>query len=81
MSVILTILGIGLVLMIIAIVIVVALLKKGARFFWKSGRHGYRRYSSSDYRHRGPLWKLGHKTYGHHQYRRRHSSHSGFFSS
>ncbi|WP_084766013.1 hypothetical protein [Brevibacillus reuszeri] len=81
MSVVLTILGIGLVLFIVAIVIVVALLKKGASLLWKSGRHSYRRYSSSDYRHRSPFWKLSHKTYGHRHYRRRHSSHSGFFSS
>ncbi|EJL41282.1 hypothetical protein BAG01nite_03130 [Brevibacillus agri] len=81
MSVILTILGIGFVLFVVAVIIVVALLKKGARFFWKMGGRGYRKYSSSDYRHRGPLWKLGHKTYGHRYYRRKHSSHSGFFSS
>lgn len=81
MSVILTILGIGLVLFIVAIIIVVALLKKGVSFLWKSGRHGYRRYSSSDYRHHNPFWKQGHKTYGHRHYRRRYSSRSGFFSS
>ncbi len=81
MTVILTILGIGLVLFIIAAIIIVALLKKGASFLWRMGGHGYRRYSSSDYRHRGPFWKHGHKTYGHHHYRRRHSSRSGFFSS
>jgi hypothetical protein len=81
MSVILTILGIGLLFVIVAIVIAVALLKKGARFLWKTGGHRYRRFSSSDYRHRGPFWKLGHKTYGRHYYRRKHSSHSGFFSS
>ncbi|MGN7468724.1 hypothetical protein [Brevibacillus sp. SAFN-007a] len=81
MSVILTILGIGFVLFLVAVVIVVALLKKGARFFGKMTGRGYRKYSSSGYRHRGPLWKLGHKSYGHHFYRRKHSSRSGFFSS
>ncbi|GEB31508.1 MULTISPECIES: OadG family protein [Brevibacillus] len=82
MSVILTILAIGFVLFLAAIIIVIVLLKKGAKFIWKMGGHGYRKYSSSDYRHRGPLWKFGHKSYGHHYYRRRkHSSHSGFFSS
>ncbi|MGZ0053001.1 OadG family protein [Brevibacillus gelatini] len=81
MSVILTILGIGFVLFILAVILVVTLLKKGARFFRKMGGHGYRKYSSSDYRHRGSLWSHGHKTHGHHYYRHKHSSHSGFFSS
>lgn len=81
MSVILTILGIGLVLVIVAIIVVVALLKKGARFLWKSGGHRHRHFSSSDYKRRGPFWKHGHKTYGHRHYHRKHSSRSGFFSS
>lgn len=81
MSVILTLLGIVFVLIILVIIAAFALLKKGARFLWKGGRHRYWHFSSSEYRHRGPFWKHGHKTYGHHHYHRRHSSRSGFFSS
>ena len=81
MTVIVAILGIGLVLFIIAAVIVVVLLKKGASFLWNMGGRHYRHYSSSDYKRRGPFWSHGHKSYGHHHYRRKHSSHSGFFSS
>ncbi len=80
MSVLLTILGIGFVILIIAIVIVAVLFKKGARFLWKMTERGYHKYSSSDYRYR-PFWKMGHRTYGHRHYRRKYSSHSGFFSS
>ncbi|MFG0234564.1 hypothetical protein [Brevibacillus porteri] len=80
MSVLLTILGIGFVILIVAIVIVAVLFKKGARFLWKMTGRGYHKYSSSDYRYR-PFWKRGHRTYGHRHYRRKYSSHSGFFSS
>jgi hypothetical protein len=79
MSVILAILGIGLLLLIIAAVVVIALLKKGAGHLMKTG--GYRRYSSSDYHHHGPFGHTGHTSYGHAHYRRKHASHSGFFSS
>jgi len=75
MSIILTILGIGLVLFIIAAVIIIFLLKKGARFLGNMGGHRHRRFSSSDYRHHG------HQSYGHRHYHRRNSSGSGFFSS
>ncbi|MBH0329476.1 MULTISPECIES: hypothetical protein [Brevibacillus] len=81
MSVLLTILGIGFVILIVAIVIVAVLFKKGARFLWKMTGRGYHKYSSSsDYRYR-PSWKTGHRTYGHRHYRRKYSSHSSFFSS
>ncbi|WP_146811109.1 hypothetical protein [Aneurinibacillus danicus] len=42
-------------------------------------KHGYRHYSSSDYRHRRPK-HYGHSYYGHSHYKRKHSSRS-FFSS
>ncbi|MEJ8545385.1 hypothetical protein [Brevibacillus borstelensis] len=80
MSVLLAILGIGLLLLVIVVAVVFALLKKGAGFLFKGGHRGYRRYSSSDCRHRG-LFGRGHKSYGHSYYRRKHSSRRGFFSS
>jgi hypothetical protein len=73
----LTILGIGLLAVIVIAGIVLSLLKKGTRFLFKPG---HRRYSSSDMRFRGHGHK-GHHSYGHLHYRHRHTSRSGFFSS
>jgi hypothetical protein len=73
----LTILGIGLLVVIVIAAIVLSLLKKGTHFLFKSG---HRRYSSSDNRFHGHGHK-GHHSYGHLHYRHRHTSHSGFFSS
>ncbi|MFY0543348.1 hypothetical protein [Brevibacillus sp. H7] len=74
----LTILGIGLLIVIAVAAIAISMLKKGTRFLFKTG---HRRFSSSDFRHRGHHRTHGHHSYGHQHYRRKHSSHSGFFSS
>ncbi|WNC17043.1 hypothetical protein [Brevibacillus brevis] len=81
MTIILAILGIGLVLFIIAAVVIVALLKSGAKWLWKMGGHRHRHYSSSDYKRQGPFMIGGHKSYGHRHYGRKRSSRSFFFSS
>lgn len=78
LTVILTVVAVGFILMILAAVVVVMLLRKGYRFLSKGK---YRYYSSSHYRPHRPFWKYGHKSYGHHYYRRKYSSRSGFFSS
>lgn len=80
MTVILTILGIGLLILVVIAAVVIGLLKKGSRFLFKSG-HGHRHYSSSDNRHSGHHKHQGHQSYGHSHYRKKHSSRSGFFSS
>jgi hypothetical protein len=73
----LTILGIGLLVVIVIVGIVLSLLKKGAHTLFKTG---HRRYSSSDHLFHGHHGHKGHHSYGHLHYRHRHSSHS-FFSS
>jgi len=77
MKILLLILGIGLLLLFVIIGIGVAILKKGAKFLFRSGNH--RRYTSSG-GWKNPINTGGHHTFGHGHYRKRHSSHS-FFSS
>lgn len=74
----LTILGIGLLIVLVVIGVAAAIFKKGARFLFGGG-HGHRRYTSSG-GWKNPTHHGGHHSYGHGHYRHRHSSRS-FFSS
>ena len=74
-TILLAVFAVGFVLFILAVVVIVLLFKKGLRFMTHAGRR--RRYSSSGWHHR----PYGHNTYGHHHYRGKYSSRSGFFSS
>ncbi len=74
----LTILGIGLLFVVVVIAVAAAIFKKGARFLFNGGR-GHRHYTSSG-GWKNPIRPGGHTSFGHGHYRRRHSSNS-FFSS
>ena len=75
LTAILTILLIGLLLLVAFVAIIGLLFKKGLSFFKYSGR---RHVNSSGWKYRSGY---GHHSYGHKHYRRKSSSHGGFFSS